>query len=69
MARDDFKRYYLRRVAIGEACGCSEAVIRFRDIEASRREVGRSSESREGFAALIRRFWVGARAGLKSASE
>lgn len=35
MSRDSFERFYLERVALSEACGCAEAVIRVRDIDAS----------------------------------
>lgn len=33
MSRDSFERFYLQRVALSEACGCAEAVIRLRDID------------------------------------
>lgn len=33
MPHNDFERFYLQRVAVGEACGCAEAVLRIRDLD------------------------------------
>ena len=29
-----FERYYLETIALGEGCGCAEALLRFKDAEA-----------------------------------
>ena len=59
MARKDFERFYLEKVAIGEGCGCAEQAIGMRDLDRqAKRLTARNTRRGEPIGILdhIRRF-------------